>query len=245
MVRALFRNTLNSVMRNFRLIAFFSVPFLIAFLIPMLSPMPSFVAIGGTFLRFSSIPTDTSTADAIIISVFFLASLFLMCFAVVNINVVVKSERTITNIRREVIDGIGKYTTKLLLIYLTAQLACLAADLLFYEYNMHRTLGTLFSTIVYAALIFVPPALVIDDLRPFRAIEMSVKMLIKKFPLFLLWVLIGIILLTLLDLILMLIKPFFFYTQLLLLVINSLFIVPFLVVLLAHIYMGKYTIVGE
>ncbi|RLG20264.1 hypothetical protein DRN67_00360, partial [Candidatus Micrarchaeota archaeon] len=126
------RHAVNAYTRNLKLMLFFSIPALLAFLIPILSPLPTYIAVGGTYLRTSSLP-ELTQFDIALMALSFLASLFLISFATAAINMVVKSQRTLTNIRQEVIAGIEKYVLRIFWLFFTFELLYTITGLLAYE----------------------------------------------------------------------------------------------------------------
>ena len=225
---------------NIKLISFFSIPALIAFLIPLLVNTPVFSAMGGTFLRTGSIP-DMTPAELGIVIVALLACLYLVSFAIVNINIVIKSQRTGTSIKNEVMKGITGYTLNVFMLFLLGTIALLIVQLLTFEMGTQGWLAPALSFIVWLPLFYAPAALVIDEMRPFRAAEKSFKMVFSKLPYFLLWLAISFVLLSALDLLFLNVLPHK-VGSLAVLVINSLVLMPFLIVLQTQIYMSKYTI---
>lgn len=242
-LQSVFKHSKNAYFKNWKLISFFSVPFLLSLLIPLFSPMPTFQAFGATFLRTGSIPEMTSFEWGVII-ISFLASMFLISFALVAINLVIKSQRTLTNIKSEVIDGIEKYSLKLFAAYVFAWVLCLAASLLSYEYGLEKIIGPLFSFTVYAVLFYIPPAIVIDETSGVKAIKASVDMLAKKPLFFVSWILLTFFALAIPTQIFLLVLPHN-AAEYLVLVLNSLFLLPFLVVLQTQMYLTKYTILDK
>lgn len=226
--------------QNIRLISFFSLPALIALLVPLLVNTPVFAALGGSFLRTGSIP-DMTGAELGIVIVALLASLYLISFAMVNINLVIKSQRSGTSIKNEVIKGITGYTLNVFLLFLLGTIALLIIQLLTFELGAQSWLSPLLSLLVWLPLFYAPAALVIDDMRPFRAAEKSFRMVFSKLPYFLLWLAISFVLLSLLDVIFLSLLAHKL-GSLAVLVINSLVLMPFLIVLQTEIYLSKYTI---
>ena len=226
--------------KNIKLISFFSLPALLGFLIPMLVNTPVFAALGGTFLRTGSIP-DMTAADLGVIIVAVLASLYLMSFAIVNINIIIKSQRTGNSIKNEVIKGITGYTLNVFLLFLMGTIALLIIQLLTFELGMQSWLAPILSLLVWLPLFYAPAGLVIDDLRPFRAAQKSFGMVFSKFHYFLLWLAISFVLLSVLDFVFLSLLPHKM-GSLAVLLINSLVLVPFLIVLQTQIHMSKYTI---
>ncbi|MEM2963539.1 MAG: hypothetical protein QXW70_04100 [Candidatus Anstonellales archaeon] len=238
---SLFEYTFKSYISGIRLILFFSLPFLIAFFIPLFVQTPTYIALGGTFLRTGSIPDLKGTEIAIMIFSF-LASLFLFSFGIVNINLIIKSQRTGAPIKREVIEGIGKYTINVFWIFLTFELLLIIIQLLTSE-TPFSFLAPLFVFVMSIPVFYVGPALVIDEVRPWRALENSTWMVIRKFPLFLLWIILAFALNSIINFILFLIPGFSQYSPYIALIINSLLVMPFLLVLQSQIYITKYTII--
>lgn len=239
-MKKILRYSIDSYFRNVKLISFFSIPLLIAFFIPLYIQMPSFLALGGIYLRTGSIP-DMTYVDAGIMVLSFMVSLFLISFALVNINLVVKSERTTLKIRKEVIEGIGKYTLNVFWILLTAELVLLIIQLITFEYGIQEIASPILSFLVFLPVFYAPAALVIDDLRPWRALEKSVSMVFSKLFYFIIWLVIGFFLLSFFDLVLLALFPHG-VGSFLMLIVNSVLILPYLVVLQTQMYMSKYSI---
>ena len=132
---------------NIKLISFFSIPALIAFLIPLQVNTPVFSAMGGSFLRTGSIP-DMTAAELGIVIVALLACLYLVSFAIVNINIVIKSQRTGNSIKNEVVKGITGYTLNVFLLFLLGTIALLIVQLLTFEMGVQ---GWAWSAIIVVA----------------------------------------------------------------------------------------------
>jgi len=234
--------TANAYLKNIKMVSFFSVPFLLAFLIPLLAPTPTYVALGATFLRTGSMYVDLTGVDIAIIVISFLISLFLVSFAIVAINLLIKSQRTFTNIRSEVIEGIEKYTLTVFWMFLTAWILMLIANLVGYEFGINEWLTPLAAFIVSLPLFYAPTAIVIDEQRPLLALRTSVQMVARRAEMFALWVVIGIAALSLVDIVFILLHSYIPFARYLVLVVNSLVILPFLIMMQVQIYLTKYTI---
>ena len=240
MAENILTHSLSAYRKNIKLISFFSIPALIALLIPTFVNTPAFAAIGGSFLRTGSIPDLTATDFGIII-ISMLVSLYLISFAIVNINLVIKSMRTNTDIKKEVLKGITGYTLNVFLLFLLGTIMLLIIQLLTFEMGMQQWLSPILSFMVWLPIFYAPAALVIDDLRPFRAAQKSFGMVFSKLPYFALWCVIAIVLLSLLDIIFLNLLPHKI-GSLAVLLINSLIVMPFLIVFQTQVYMSKYTI---
>ena len=236
------RYAADAYLKNIKMVSFFSIPFLLAFLIPLLAPTPTYVALGATFLRTGSMYIDLTYADVAVIVVSFLLSLFLVSFAIVSINLLIKSQRTFTNIKTEVLEGIEKYTLTVFWLYLTAWVLELIVNLVGYEYGVNELLTPLFGLLISLPLFYAPTAIVIDEQSPFRALWSSIQMIRSQFGYFLLWVVIGMAALSLVDVLFILVRDLVPFARYLVLVVNALVVLPFLIMLQVQIYLTKYTI---
>lgn len=240
MAESILSHSFEAYRKNIKMISFFSIPALIGLLIPTLVNTPVFSALGATFLRTGSIP-DLTGSDLGIIIIALLASLYLICFAIVNINIVIKSQRTSTSIKNEVVKGITGYTLNVFLLFLLGTIALLIIQLLTFELGAQVWLAPILSLLIWLPLFYAPAGLVIDELRPFRAAEKSFKMVFSKLPYFALWLAISFVLLSLLDVIFL---TFLEHKigSLVVLLLNSMVLMPFLIVLQTQIYLSKYAI---
>jgi len=234
--------TANAYIDNVKLVSFFSLPFLLAFLIPLLAPTPTYVTLGGTFLRTGSMYVDLSGVDIAIIVASFLISLFLVSFAIVAINLLIKSQRTFTNIRTEVIEGIEKYTITVFWMYLTAWIIMLIANLVSYEFSMNEWVTPIAGLLISLPLFYAPTAIVIDEQRPIVAMRTSLSVIKSRIGMFLLWVVIGIAALSIIDLAFIYLHNIVPFARYFVLILNSLFILPFLIMMQVQVYLTKYTI---
>jgi len=232
----------NAYIRNWRIVSFFSIPFFLAFLIQILVPTPTYVAMGATFLRTGSMYVDLTTFDLALIVASFLISLLLVSFAVVAINLVIKSQRTFTNIRKEVMDGLEKYVVNVFWLYLSAWALMLIVNLIGYEFELNSWLMPAFGLLISLPLFYAPTAMVIDEYRPVVAMRASLGMIKRQPLMFLTWLIIGIAALTLLDVIFIALAGFIPYARYFVLIANSFFVLPFLIMLQVQIYLTKYTI---
>jgi len=243
-VTALLRHSIEAYKRNAKLISFFSVPLLIAFPLSLL--LPNFIALSGTFLRFRSVASNLSAFEAFFITIVFLVALALFAFAVVAINVVVRSQRTLTRLTHREVEKIESCTMKLYLVFLTAFFITLVAAMLIYQYSFLGAFGSTLSLIIAflaaVAVLFAPQAIVIDDLSVKHALSASFKMVSRKFGLFVFFLAFAGIVLLVNAWFFMQLTQFFLYSRFLGLVVNAVLIVPFLEVFKTQIYLSKYTL---
>ncbi|MFN7990647.1 MAG: hypothetical protein U0R44_00660 [Candidatus Micrarchaeia archaeon] len=234
----IFRYAAEFYFNRLGLIVIFSIPFILSILILVLVPAPTYQAIGGVFLRTGSLG-DISLLDVIIITVGYALSVFMVADTIVNINIVIRSKRTLTTIKHEVVQAVGSYATRIFYIYTLALLLTVILQLITYENPLQSWIYSILSLALSFLLFFVAPAVVIDNSNTPKAIRRSVAMSLRNPHLFLLWSFIGLFLVSLVKIAadLAFSNPFSTYFVLL---VNSLLILPFLVVLQTQMYMEKY-----
>jgi len=241
MLTKLFRETNKSFVRNIDKVILFSIPMLIAFLILYMIRLPTFPAIGGIFLRIGSLP-DVTPLDAGIMILAYLVSLYFMSLVIVSINIIIKSQRTSINIKNEVLKSMKGYTLNMFFLYLLLTLMWFAIQLITYNIDYREILAPLFILIVSIPFFYAPCALVIDNVSPEKAVSRSIKHVISKPQLFIVWLVLGVVLLSLLGLVLYGTVPSI--ATWVFLIINSLVISPYLIVLQINMYISKYSIIG-
>lgn len=234
------KHTIITYTKNFNLVLFFSIPLVIAFLIPIFIQLPTFPAAGGMFLRTGSLP-ELGTSDVIIMLFSYLLSLYLISLAIVNINLVVKSQRTTLNIKKEVLERMGTSTLNVFFLYVTFTLILFLIQLISYRLEIQNILAPVLGLIVSLPFFYAPAALVIDDINPEKAVKYSLIHIKRKWIDFILFLIIGVILLSSIT--------FFVLTlelgdieSLLIIILNSFIIVPFLIILQTQIYIAKYSL---
>ncbi len=217
----------------------FSIPFIIAMIIPSLVSGPTFLSLGGVFLRTGSIP-EIAPIEAAAMLLAYLVSMFLIAESIVGITLLVKSKRTLTHPTSEVVGALQKCGLSVFLAYTLAAILILLAQLLTFELEVRSILLPIVTLIVSLGVFFVPQAMVIDGMRLGRAVDASFSMVKQKFADVLLWMLVGTLMLTVSELLFFLLPhPFGSY---LVLLVNSLFVIPFLVIYQAQMYMKKYAL---
>lgn len=220
------------------IIVIFSLPFILAFLIPALVPAPTYVSLGGVFIRTGSLP-EFSPADIIWIGVAYAASLFVIADTIVNINIVVRSKRTLTTIKHEVVSAFGTYAARIFALYTGILLLLFAVQVLTYESQLRSVIYPLVGFVASFLLFFVPPAVVIDNADLPKAVGLSARMAIRNPHYVLLWAFLMLFILSLLTVIgnFLFVSPFSGYFVLL---VNSLVVLPYFTVLQTQMYMEKY-----
>jgi len=235
-------HSLQVYARYLTMILFFSIPFVIALLLPYFSPAPIFTALGGYFIRSGSLP-ELRMADLAMIVGLSLLSLFFLSLALVAINLVVKSSRTKTKVSAEALKNLGKHTLVVLAIFVAVKVI----ETLILAYVLLTNVTELpvfvFGLIASLGLFYVAPAVVLEEKKPVPAVVSSFNHVIKKPLHFIMWLAIAFILLTIVSSISFSLFSETGFRQGFIVLVNSLIVLPFLAILQAQIYMAKYTIV--
>ncbi|MDO8661209.1 MAG: hypothetical protein Q7K43_04930, partial [Candidatus Woesearchaeota archaeon] len=202
-------------------------------------------ALGGIFFRFASLGEGLSIFEMGLIAVAFCISLLLFSFGLVAVNMAIKTQRTLKQISFYDFEKVEQYTVKLFSVFFAVFLFSLVANLLLYDYGLHSTFGALISLLAALAVVFAPQVIVIDNQPAKHVVSMSLSVLSKKCTMFLMYVIVAVLLLAINSSIFIALGPAignFSITQFLAVAVNALFIVPFLEVLKAQIYLSKYTL---
>ncbi len=221
------------------LILLFSISFIIAFLIPIFASFPTYNDIGAIFLRLSSIFLNLTPFTTAVITFSILLSLLFLSFAIVAINVIVKHSRTHTSITSEVRDGLERYTAKVFITLLIYTVIVVSFDILSYILGITTLLPAIVSLLIIPFFFYAPAAIVIDDKGIARSMRQSLKYFFTRFSYIVLWFILAIVLLSVFDTLFITIGGTTLSSYLIL-VFNSLFIMPFLVVLQSQAYMGRF-----
>ncbi len=237
-ISRIFRYANEFYLGRLGLIVAFSIPFLFAIVILAIVSAPTYQAIGAVFLRIGSIP-ELSPLQIAVIAIGYALAVFVIADTVVNINIVVRSKRTLTAIRQEVVSAIGSYATRIFYIYTLALLLGLIVQLLFYDNPFQSWIYPIFTLALSFLLFFVAPAVVIDNSDTPKAIRRSVSMAMRNPHLFILWSFLALFVISVVKIV----ADFLFsspYSNYFVLLTNSLLILPYLTVLQTQMYMEKY-----
>jgi len=249
----LLAHTLKVYSKNIGMVLFFSIPFIIAFLLPsyVFSNLfkqledPTYSALGGYFLRTGSMPQITAIQLGILI-ITTLVSLYLLSLALVAVNVVVKAMKAQTKISAEVVKNLGKYSLIVFSLFLAMKIIETGILVFTISNSMSELPVYIFSFIASLGLFFAAPAVVLEEKKPVPALISSYKHIIKKPLHFIVWLVLAFVMVaavmlvsySLLDL-LHVERPII---QLVVVLINSLIVLPLLIIFSAEIYLTKYTI---
>lgn len=233
------KHTINTYFANIYLILLSSISFIIAFIIPILTPFPTYNDIGAVLLRTASIYVNLNPFNTAIIVISTLFSLLFLSFAMVAINIVVKHSRTQTKISAAVINGIEKYTAKVFVILLIATVIIILVNILTFNTGYSGAITAIVALIITPFVFYAPASIVIDENKLVRSMQASVKFFSKRLDYFLVWLVIAIVLITLFDAIFIAASGTAI-SRYAMLVFSSLFILPFLVLLQGELYMSRF-----
>ena len=232
-------HTVASYRRNWKMLSFFSLPF--ALLFPLSLLLPNFISLSGIFLRYGSIRSDLSSVEAAFIVLVFLVSLLLFSFALVGINLVIKSQRTLLKLTHYEQEKIEAHTLQLFTVFLLLFVASFLANLFLYDYGLTGSVGQVLSLAFSLAVLFVPQALVMEELGVLNSVKRSLSLCFYRFPSLVLYLLVASLLVILVSFV-FLQFPDVRVARYLSVLVNALLILPFLEVLKAQLYLSKYSL---
>jgi hypothetical protein len=229
---------------HLKLVLLFSIPFLIAFAIPLLAPLPTYISTGAIFLRTASVFINPNIFSLIIIIVSLILSLLFISFAFVSISLIVKAKKTHVNVGRRVLNDIEKYIGKVFTVFLTYAVILILLDLVGYYYGLQEILTPLFGFILFAIIFYVPSAIVVDNKRISRAVVDSARLLGHSPQYFLLWVILFTIIVSILDVIFIGIGGNV-WGPYIMLIVTSVVVLPYFVIFQAHAYMRRFPLLSH
>ena len=219
----------------------FSIPFLIAFAIPLLATLPTYISAGAIFLRSASIFVNgnISLLSLAVITVSTIFSLLFLSFAFVLISILVKSKRTHSTIGSRTFKNIEAHVGKVFAIFLVYTIMVIAANIIGYSFGISALLTAAVGFFVFAIIFYAPSAVVVDDKKIMRAIKDSARLVLREPQYFILWLVLVTIVISVLDMASISIFGTF-WSRYIALVLNSLFVVPFFVIFIAEAYMDRF-----
>lgn len=231
----------NTYVENIRLVLLFSIPFMIALLIPLLAPLPTYITSGAIFLRSASIFVNISALGMAVLVAATLFSLLFLSFAFVAISLIVKAARTHTKHTRKVLEGIELYTGRVFMVLVLYAFVLTIVNVLSYYSNTQEITTPVVGFLLFFAVFYAPAAIVLDNRKVVPALVQSARMVVKNPAYFLLWIVLVAIVLTVLDFIAIGIFGTL-ASRYVLLAVNALFVLPYFVILQAEAYMRRYAL---
>ena len=226
---------------NLKLVLLFSIPFIIAFAIPLLAPLPTFVTAGGTFLRTASIFVNPNVISLAIIIIAMVFSLLFLSFAFVAISLIVKSRKTHVGIGKRVIREIEKSIGKVFAVLLVYSLILLAVNVLTYTSGLGAAATAIAGFLGFAIIFYVPSAIVVDNKRIGRAVRDSVRLVLHAPQFYLVWLILLAVVISVVDFVFIAITGTV-WSSYIVLIITSVIILPYFVILQAESYMKRFAL---
>jgi hypothetical protein len=225
--------------KHLRLILAFSLAFIIAFLIPVFASFPTYSDLGAIFLRTASIYLNLNLIDIAVVVISVLFSLIFLSFAIVAINVIVKHSRTRTRVLFDDTATTEIYTGRVFIVLLLFTFILMVVNAATYGSRYSGIITAIAGLLLTPLFFYAPASIVIDDRRIARALRASVAFFARRFDYFLLWLVIAIVLLSVVDLIFVAASGTLL-SRYVVLIIDSLFVLPFLVVVQSEMYMKRF-----
>ena len=218
----------------------FSIPFIIAFAIPLLAPLPTYITAGAIFLRSASVFVNgnISLLGLVVITISTIFSLLFLSFAFVLISLLVKSKRTHSKVGLRAFKNIETYIGRVFAIFLLYTIAIVFANIIGYFIGISALLTGIVGFFLFALLFYAPSAVVVDDKRLLRAVRDSARLVVHEPQYFLMWLVLITVLISVVDAVCIFI--FSNWAVYVVLVLNSLFIVPYFVIFQAEAYMDRF-----
>ena len=232
------KNAVETYFKHTELILFSALSLIIAVVIPLFSPFPTYLDLGSTFLRTASVYTNLNAFNIVIIMASTLFSLLFLSFAIVMINLIIKYRKTRVRIGTDVIAALEKYTGNVFFVLFLFTFILMFVNVISYNTNYSALLTAIVGIALTPLFFYAPSSIVIDERNFIRAIKSSILFIVKRFDYFLLWLVIAIVLLTITDLIFMPLGPVL--SGYILLIFDSIFILPFLLVLQSEMYINRF-----
>lgn len=240
----LVEDALETYRDNIRLVLLFSIPFVVAFLIPLVAPLPTYLSSGGIFLRSASIFLNINVLSLAVIVISVFISLLFLSFAYVAISLIVKAKRTLSKTAAGVVRELEKYTGRVFVVLLLYAFVLTIVNVLSYFVGLQAIATPVVGFFLFALIFYAPAAIVINNSGVLASMKQSALLVAKRPQYFLLWIALIVLAVSILDFLLIHITgtPASSY---LMLVLNSLFIVPYFVILQAEAYMRRFSILGR
>ena len=231
--------TVKAYVSNLLTVFLFSLSFIIAILIPVFAAFPTYNDMGGIFVRTASelLNLNVLNFSIIISSVFF--SLIFLSFSIVAINIISKHERVHIRIKKEVLDGLEKYTSRVFSVLLLFVVILAFLSLALYFAKVPGFVYYILVLLIIPFFFYAPSSIVIDDFRIARAMKMSARFFVKRFDYFLLWILLAVVSLSFFDELFLLASRTIVSTYAML-IFNAVLVLPFLVLLQSQMYLKRF-----
>jgi hypothetical protein len=225
---------------NIKLILLFSIPFFISLVIPLFVSLPTYISSGGIFLRSASVFLNLNPVGLGIIIVSTFLSLLFLSFAFVAISLIVRAQRTHTKHAGGVIRDMEKYTGRVFAMLLAFALTLMFVDVVSYYFGLQGIATPIAGFVLFTVLFYAPTAMVLENKNIAGAIKQSVRLMANEPLYFITWLVMILLVLSVLDVVLLALPQGVFLSRYALLVINSVFVLPYFVIYQAEAYMRRF-----
>ncbi len=167
-------------------------------------------------------------------------SLLFLSLAFVLISLIVKSRRTHVKIGQMAFKEIEKNISKIFTVLLISTFILIVANVAGYYSGHEAIITSVVGFIIFTAIFYMPSAIVVDGKSITRALKESIKLHSKEPQYFLIWLFSLIVIISAVDLIVMALTGGAIFSSYIVLVIVSLFVLPYFVIFQAEAYMNKF-----
>lgn len=234
-------DSFETYQENIKLILVYSIFFIIAFAIPLLAPLPTYITGGAIFLRSASIFVNgnLSLVSITVITAATIFSLLFLSFAFVEISLIVKAKKTRTKIGLRAFKNIEVYMGRVFSILLAYTILVLLVNVFGYSIGMSAQITAIIGFVLGALLFYAPSATVVDDKKAWRAVKDSTRLVFAEPQYFIIWLVLITVVVSVVDYICihMFSTPLSAY---IVLVLVSLFILPYFVIFQSEAYMLRF-----
>lgn len=222
------------------LVVLFSIPFVIAALIPVFASVPTYVSSGAIFLRSASVFLNLDMVEVGVITVAMLLSLLFLSFAAVAITLIVKTKRTHTGISGGVLRDLEKYTGRVFAVLLIYAGVLAIVDIVSVPIGLQGILTPLVGFFLFIPIFYAPAAVVLENKNVLPAMKQSAHLVVKEPQYFILWAIAIAVAITALEVVTIPITGT--YSNYIVLAVNSLLLLPYFVICLAESYMRRFSL---
>ena len=194
---------------------------------------------GAIFLRSASIFLNINVFGLAVIVISSLLSLLFLSFAFVAISLIVKAKRTFTKHAGAVLHEVEKYTARVFVVLLFYAFVLTLVDISSYLFGLEGIVTPIVGFFMFMAIFYAPTAIVIDNRKIVNAIKHSAGVVARKPQYFIAWFVLITVVIAVLDFISIVVAGALFSSYLLL-VINSLFVLPYFIIFQAEAYMKHF-----
>lgn len=235
------RESWNVYRERIGLAVIFSIPFVIAFAIPLLAPLPTYISAGAIFLRSASIFANGNIdiVSLAVITASTIFSLLFLSFAFVLISLLVKSKRTHSSVGKRVFEDLEKYIWKVFSVLLVCTLILIATSMVGYAIGISTLLTAVVGFVLFLVIFYAPSAIVVDNKKVSRAVADSFRLVLHEPQYFIIWLFLVTVVVSAVDA--ACVAAFgTFWSRYVALVLNSLLVVPYFVIFQAEAYMDRF-----